>query len=239
VALLGDRARGGQVDTLDGVDGHLREALGLGGRDLFDLHAALDGAHGEVRAVGAVEQEGDVVLLRDVTGLGDQELLHDVALDVEAEDVLCVRERVVGGGCVLHAAGLSAAADLHLRLDHDGLADLLGDGLRILRGVGHPARRRRYVVLGEQFFRLVFEEIHGLTVLSALTFALFRGLARFGAGLEPVETLSTRGGGSGTAYQSCGTSHRGAEVIRITIAVGINPRVATNIGFWLTCLGPR
>ena len=90
VALLGDGARERQVDTLDGVDGHLGEPLGLGGGDLFDLHAALDRAHRQVGAVGAVEQEGDVVLLGDVAGLGDQQLLDDVALDVQAEDVLGV-----------------------------------------------------------------------------------------------------------------------------------------------------
>ncbi len=146
------------------VDGHLGEPLGLGRGDLFDLHAALDRAHRQVGAVGAVEQEGDVVLLGDVAGLGDQQLLDDVALDVQAEDVLRVGERVVGGGGVLHAAGLAAAAGLDLRLDHDGLADFLGDGLGALGGVGHPTRRGGHVVLGEQLFRLVFEEIHGLTV---------------------------------------------------------------------------
>ena len=51
VALLGDRTREGQVDTLDGVDRDLGEALGLGGGDLFDLHAALDRAHRQVGAV--------------------------------------------------------------------------------------------------------------------------------------------------------------------------------------------
>jgi hypothetical protein len=51
-----------------------------------------------------------------------------------------------------------------LRLDHHGLADFLGDGLRVVGGFGHPARRGWNVVLGEQFLRLIFEEIHWLTV---------------------------------------------------------------------------
>ena len=91
VALLGDRPGERPVDTLDGVDGHLGEPLRLGRRDLFDLHAALDRAHGQVGTVRAVQQEGDVVLLGDVARLGHQQLLDDVALDVEAEDVLGVR----------------------------------------------------------------------------------------------------------------------------------------------------
>ena len=46
--------------------------------------------------------------------------------------LLRVGEGVVGGGGVLHAAGLAAAADLDLRLDHDRLADFLGDRLGVL-----------------------------------------------------------------------------------------------------------
>ena len=78
-------------------------------------------------------------------------------------------ERVVGGGRVLNAAGLAAATGLHLRLDHDGPTDFLGDGLGALRGDGHPTRRAGHVVLGEQLFRLVFEEIHGSLSLVRLT----------------------------------------------------------------------
>ena len=93
MALLGDRAGLGLVDAGDGVDRDPGQRLGLLDGELLDLHAALDRAHGQVGAVGAVEQEGEVVLLGDVAGLGDQELLDDVALDVQAEDVLGVRRR--------------------------------------------------------------------------------------------------------------------------------------------------
>ena len=164
VTLLGDGARGRQVDSLDGVHRHLGQPVGLGGGHLFDLHAALDRAHRQVGAVGAVEQEGDVVLLGDVAGLGDEQLLDDVALDVEAEDVLGVLVGVVGGGGVFDAAGLAAAADLDLRLDHHRMTDLFRDGLGALGGVGDPTGRARDVVLGEQFLRLVLEKIHGLHV---------------------------------------------------------------------------
>ncbi len=68
-----------------------------------------------------------------------------------------------GGGRVLHAAGLAAAADLDLSLHHDRLTDLLGDRLGVLGRVGDPAGSGGGdVVLGEQLFRLIFEEIHEL-----------------------------------------------------------------------------
>src|SRR5262249_49358673 len=142
----------------------LGQSLGLGGGDLFDLHAALYRAHREVGAVGAVEKEGDVVLLGDVAGLGDQQLLDDVAFDVEAEDVLGVFIGVVGGGGVFDTTGFAPAANLDLRFDHHRATDLGRDRLRALGGVGHSAGSARDVVLGEQFFRLVLEKIHGLTV---------------------------------------------------------------------------
>jgi hypothetical protein len=170
---------------------------GLGGGDLLDLHTALDRAHRQVGAVGAVEQEGDVILLGDVAGLGHQQLLDDVALDVEPEDVLGVGERVVGGGRVLHAAGLAAAAGLHLSLDHDGLADLLGDRLGVLRRVGHPAGRGRDVVLGEELFRLVLKKIHGPTCLCCVR----SSVTSRGAPDGLLGTLSTRASGVGTAHR--------------------------------------
>ena len=162
MALLGDRPGGGQVDTLDSVHGHLGEALRLGCGHLFDLHAALDGAHRQVGPIRPIQQEGDVVLLGDVTGLGDQQLLDDVALDVQAQDVLGVGVGVLGGRGELDAAGLTATACLDLRLHHDRPADLLGDGLGVLGGVGDPPGRGRNIVLGEQFLRLVLEKVHRL-----------------------------------------------------------------------------
>lgn len=47
----------------------------------------------------------------------DHDLLDDVALDVEAEDRLSFLVGFVGGVGELDAAGLAAAAGLHLRLD--------------------------------------------------------------------------------------------------------------------------
>ena len=104
---------------------------------------------------------------------------------------LAWREGVVGGRGVLDAAGLAASADLDLRLDHDRLADFLGDRLGVLGGVGHPARRGRDVVLGEQFLRLILEKIHGLTVFARLELLgrLVGGAARGNSHGRTVSTL--------------------------------------------------
>src|SRR6185437_15215817 len=75
---------------------------------------------------------------------------------------------VVGGGGKLDATSLAAAADLDLRLDHHRTADLFGDGLGALGGLGHPARGAGHVVLGEKFLGLIFEKVHGLTVFARL-----------------------------------------------------------------------
>ena len=60
----------------------------------------------------------------------------------------------------LHAAGLAAAADQHLRLDDDRVADLVRRGDGVLDGrdglaVGHPQP-----VAGEQLLALVLEQVH-------------------------------------------------------------------------------
>jgi hypothetical protein len=50
-----------------------------------------------------------------------------VALDVHAEDVAGVLAHLVGVVGQLDAAGLAAAADLDLGLDHHRVADAVGD----------------------------------------------------------------------------------------------------------------
>ena len=61
----------------------------------------------------------------------------------------------------LDAAGLPAAADLHLGLDDAGITDLVGGGYGLLDGGGGRAGRDRYAVAGEELLALVFEEVHG------------------------------------------------------------------------------
>ena len=71
----------------DGVDVDARDRLGVLLGDAFDVDAALRGQHAEVLLGAAVERERRVVLLGDVGRVLDPHDLHDVALDVHAEDV--------------------------------------------------------------------------------------------------------------------------------------------------------
>ncbi len=80
-----------------------------------------------------------------------------MALDVHSQDVGGVQPglgRIVGE---LDATRFAATADLHLRLDHDGVAGGIGlaDGL-VDRG-RHTARRHGDVEAGEVLLALVLE----------------------------------------------------------------------------------
>src|SRR6476661_4086037 len=160
-----DLLRLGLVDARVGVDRDARERLGALDGELLDLHAALLGAHGEVGAVGPVEQHREVVLLGDARTLGDHHGADGVALDVHAEDRLGGGLRLVGALGDLDAAGLAAATGLHLGLDDGDPAALGADGLggftSLLGGGGGGAGQHGYAVLLEHVSSLVLEKIHG------------------------------------------------------------------------------
>jgi hypothetical protein len=111
----------------------------------------------------AVEGERGVVLLGDVGGGLDPDPLHDVALDVEPEDVPRVLADLVDVLGQLHAAGLAAAADLDLGLDDHGVLQLLGNGNGVLDGVDGVAGGDRDAEGREELLALVLEEIHSFS----------------------------------------------------------------------------
>src|SRR5690606_13257679 len=109
----------------------------------------------------AVEQEGEVELLGDLGALGDHQGLHDVALDVEAEDLLGTCRGLLGTVRELDAAGLAAAARLDLSLDDDGpAAQLLGGLAGLLRTPRDDPLERGNPVLLEDVPGLVLEQVH-------------------------------------------------------------------------------
>src|SRR5690606_26633797 len=152
------------VDADERVDGDTSQRLGPLDRELLDLHAALDAAHREVAALGAVEEDREVVLLGDRGTLGDHHAVDGVALDVHAEDLGGPLAGLLGGAGDLDAARLAAATGLHLGLDDDHAAvggeQLAGRGLRLLGGGDDDAAQHGDTVLLEDVTRLVLEQVH-------------------------------------------------------------------------------
>ena len=152
------------VDADDRVDLDAGERLGLLDRELLDLHAALDAGQRQVGAVGPVEEHREVELLRDAGAAGDHHAADDVALDVETEDRLRGRLRLIRVLRDLDAAGLAAASDLDLGLDDHHAAELLGCCAHLLRSIRDDARKNRNPVLFEQVSGLVLVKIHGYPI---------------------------------------------------------------------------
>ncbi len=61
----------------------------------------------------------------------------------------------------LHAAGLAAAAGVHLGLDHHRVAHRVGGGHRLVDGGHGAAIGHRDAEAGEELLALEFEKIHG------------------------------------------------------------------------------
>jgi hypothetical protein len=159
--LPGDLAFAARPTAPRRVDVDLDDLLGVRAVGLLDLHAALDRGDDLVALAHPVVEDRQVVLLGDVAGRLDEHLLDDVALDVEAEDVLGVLARSRRVGAVLHPARLAATAGEHLRLHHDRHAEALGELLGLLRSGGDlPLRGRRDAVLPEQVLALVLHQVH-------------------------------------------------------------------------------
>src|SRR5665647_2728200 len=154
----------GCVDAHDRVDGDTGECLGTLDGEHLDLHAALFAGHREVGAVGAVEQDREVVLLRDLRAGGDHHLVDRVALDVHTENLSGGLSRVLGRLGDLDPTGLATSTDLDLRLDDDHSAavgaDRLCRGAGFFNGLGDGSSQHGHTVRFEHVARLVFEKIH-------------------------------------------------------------------------------
>src|SRR5690606_37812238 len=113
--------------------------------------------------IGAVEQEGDVVLLGDVRGTCDQHLLDNVSLDVEPEDGARLLLGVGRAVSEFDASGLAAATGLDLGLHNHRAPDSVGGGTGGLRLGDDFTGLCGDTVLGEQFLGLVLVKIHCTT----------------------------------------------------------------------------
>ena len=128
-------------------------------RDLLDVHPALRREHEERLLDAAIEGDREVVLLLDIGGLLDPERAHDVAANVETEDLLRLLLRVGRVVGELDPAGLAAAARQHLRLDDDRAAELLGRGARLLGGLRRPPVRDGNAEALEELLALILVEV--------------------------------------------------------------------------------
>ena len=151
-----------RVVARERVEVQPRERLGALDRDLLDLDAALGRQHQQRALRAAVERDREVVLARDVRGALDPQAPHDVAADVEAEDVAGEPLGLGGIGRELDAAGLATPAREHLRLDDDRATELLCRGARLGRRVGDAALGDGDAVAGEQLLALVLIEVHAI-----------------------------------------------------------------------------
>src|SRR2546425_11701751 len=153
-----ERAGPSASDLLWGCNGYV-----------FDVHATDGREHHHRAAPVAVEGDPEVELARDVGGALDVDLLDPQPLDLHAEDGRRRGLRVGRGLGDLDAAGLSATAGVHLRLDRDRRAD------RLRGALGFVGRRRDATVRNcnaralEHLLRLVLVDLHAaLAALSAL-----------------------------------------------------------------------
>ncbi len=144
-----------------------RHRLRIGRGHLLDVHAALGAHHSEMPAHGPVEGEGGVVLGFDARHLLHPHLVHQVSLDVHAEDGLGVVTRLLRRCRHLDAARLAAPSHLHLGLDHHRRSQLFGSEAGLVGRVGGSPIRYRHPDAGEQGLPLVLEQIHRPLLVSA------------------------------------------------------------------------
>ena len=127
---------------------------------LLDLHPALGTRDHRDRLRAAVEDEPEVVLLRDLGGRRHQHGLDGGALDVETDDLACPLLRLRRRGGQLHAARLATTTDEDLGLHDHGSADPLGRGAGALGGRGGLAIEERHAVAREDLLAPMLLELH-------------------------------------------------------------------------------
>ena len=150
-----------------GIDRDATDLLGLARRDLLDVHAA-GGAADHDRSPGrAVDEHGDVQLALDGGLLFDEDAADELALgaglrrdESHADDLGRGALGLVRRVGELDAAALAATAGVDLRLDDDGLADLLRDRSRVPGSRCDAAARDGDAVLGEDLLGLVLVDLH-------------------------------------------------------------------------------
>ena len=146
-------------EAIDRVYADAGDGVGVGLGHRLDLDSALGRQHPQVAAGRAVQGEAGVVLLGDVGRLLDQQPLHGVAGDVQAEDGGGAGPRLVEVGGQPDPTGLAPAAGVDLGLDRHRGNQAAGRLRRLLGGEGDLAGGHRQPVAGQELLALVLEEI--------------------------------------------------------------------------------
>jgi hypothetical protein len=153
------------------VDGLLEDGLGRLGGNLFDLHAAGLRGHEDQFTFRPVEDNAEIKLSVDGSGLLDQQPLDflppraGLARDQRhAENVFGVEFGLLARVGQLDAAALAAASGVNLRLDDDARGalgkELAGHCIGLFESVGHFAPGHGYAVLCQDFLRLILVNLH-------------------------------------------------------------------------------
>jgi hypothetical protein len=150
------------IDAGDRVHRHLGQRLRCRRCHLLDIHPALHAGHREEGAMGAVEDERQVVLRNDVARRCHQHAVHGVTFDVHAKDRRRFTLRLLRRGGQLNAAGLAATPGLDLCFDDDAAAELRGSGMGLLARRDDATGQHRDAVGAEQIPRLIFVQIHAV-----------------------------------------------------------------------------
>ena len=131
--LEGERARRERQQAKERARPAARDPLRRARRDLLDVHATDGREHHDGTAAVTVERDPEIELGGDVRRALDVDLVNAQSFEVHPEDRLRGLARLGRRLRDLDAAGLSATADLDLRLHRDGGADRFRGGLGLLR----------------------------------------------------------------------------------------------------------
>ena len=156
------------LQTLDEVDVKGVDLLRRFVRDLLDVDAAAGGGDEGDGPGAAIDEAGEIQLLLDVVGLGDE---HAVNRQRAATGLIgdhAGAEHLAGhlAGLLrrlrqLDATGLTAATGMDLRLDHPLRApEGAGSRLGLFRRACNDPLRHGNAEVREQFLRLVFVKVH-------------------------------------------------------------------------------
>src|ERR1700722_9651333 len=145
-------------------------------RHFLDVHAAFR-RNDEGDAAGrAIDERRQIEFARDRRAVFDVETVHNASVraglvrnERHAQHALGFFANVIDRTDDFHAAALAAAARMNLGLHHpDGTAQLLGRGHRLIDGKGGKAAWHRYAKSAQDFFGLIFMDVHAATLRKSL-----------------------------------------------------------------------